>query len=685
MRSRIMVIGRDVEQRAHLARLLTAHGYAVEIAESAEHACRIGFRGIALAIVAPDGLGPAGQGLIHELRAAVGSVLLVGAPGGKRDRGGGLIDGTDEAGVLARVAAALAPAGEPEAAEPVLLFDGYRLDLDGHCLTDLTGKQIPLTHGEFGLLRVFVQRPGRVLSRDQLLRLLAGRDANSFERSIDMQIVRLRRKIEPDAKRPTLLVTIPGTGYKFTASVRRAEVATLREPAAPRPMVSPERRHVTVMAAEVLVAAGNRLPDDPEELQAIVESWRRYAAAIVGHYGGVVAGSRLREVLGCFGYPIAQEHAAERALRAALAMAGRSPLADATLPAALDVRVAVASGLIVANSSGELVGEAPADATRLLHFAEPAQVIIAASTRRLASDLFIYRDLGSLVSKGVVGALPAWQVLGASVLGSRSEALHANAATPLVGREDELNTLLRAWQQARSGKGRLVLLSGEPGIGKSRLLAALAAELASEPHASLRYFCSPLHQESALHAIAARWEQEAGFARGDTAEERLRKLETIIAPDDVALIAAMLSVPVGERHKQPELTPQRRKELTFATLLRRLEWVAGKHPVLMLFEDAQWADPSSLELLDLLIERLPELPILLAISFRSEYAPPWIGRPGASLIALSRLNRMELRDTGGDHRGPGTRGRTPGANCRAGRWRAAVHRGTDQSGPGSVR
>jgi DNA-binding response OmpR family regulator/class 3 adenylate cyclase len=407
MRSRIMVIGRDVGQRARLAQLLNARDYRVEIAESAAHAYRIGFKGIALAIVAPDGLGSVGQGLLHELRATVGNVLLVGAPGGKRDRRAELIDVSDEDGVLARVAEALLPAGEPEAPEPVFHFAGYRLDLGGHCLTDRAGRDVPLTHGEFGLLRLFVQRPGRVLSRDQLLRLLAGRDAETFDRSIDMQIVRLRRKIEPDPKRPTLIVTVPGSGYKFPAKVRQTEAAALPEPAAAGPaanLAATERRYVTALAAEMLAAEGTRLPNDPEELRALVDPWRRYAAAIVARHGGVVAASRLREVLGYFGYPAAQEHAAERALHAALAMAGRTPEADMTLPACLEVRIGVASGLVVADTNGELLGEAPGEATRLQHFADPGQVIIAASTRRLAGDLFAYRDLGQLavVSKKVV-------------------------------------------------------------------------------------------------------------------------------------------------------------------------------------------------------------------------------------------------------------------------------------------
>ena len=200
MRDRIMIVGRDVGLRAQLARLLKSAGYRVEIAESASHACRIGFAGIALAIVASDGRSPQEKGPMQELRAAVGSVLLVVAPGSKRDSQADLLDVTDETGLLARVAEALAPVPESDTVEPMLEFAGYRLDPGGHSLLDPTGKEVPLTHGEFGLLRVLAQRAGRVLSREQLLRLLAGRDAEAYDRSIDMHIVRLRRKIEPDPK-----------------------------------------------------------------------------------------------------------------------------------------------------------------------------------------------------------------------------------------------------------------------------------------------------------------------------------------------------------------------------------------------------------------------------------------------------------------------------------------------------
>ncbi len=408
-------------------------------------------------------------------------------------------------------------------------------------------------------------------------------------------------------KRPTLIVTIPNSGYKFTATVRQAEPAALPDPeptAAPpetRP-VGGERRFVTAVAAEVLAAEGSSLPRDPEELRPLIDAWRRYAAAVVAKHEGMLAESRLREVLAYFGFPVAQEHAAERALHAALALAEHLPVGETALAAGLAIRVGVASGLVIADPDGEVLGETPGEAGWLKGLAEPGEVFVAAGTRRLAGDLFAYRDLGRLIVRGV-GPVPAWQVLGRSTLGSRSEALHATAVTPLVGRAEELHTLLRAWQQAKSGEGRLVLVSGEPGIGKSRLLAALEERLAGKPHNSLRYFCSPLHQDSTLHPIVARWEQEAAFARGDSPEERLRKLEKAVAlaelsPEDFALIAGMLSVPTDGRYLQPELNPQRRKERTFGALLRRLGRLTQSNPVLMLFEDAQWADPSSVELLD---------------------------------------------------------------------------------------
>jgi len=291
------------------------------------------------------------------------------------------------------------------------------------------------------------------------------------------------------------------------------------------------------------------------------------------------------------------------------------------------------------------IGETPNLAARLQGLAEPNQVVIDAATQRQIGGLFECQDLGTVELKGLP-AVVAWRVLGEGILKSRFEALHGSAIRPLIGREEELELLLRRWKQAAAGQGRIVLLTGEPGIGKSRLVAELEARLATETHASLRYFCSPLHQSSALHPVIARWKQDTGFARGDTAEQRMRKLEVVLAsdahsPTDVALLASMLGLPTGERYKQPDLSPQQRKERTFAVLHRQLASLAQRQPMLMLFEDAHWADPSSLELLDALLDQITELPILLVISFRPEFVSSWIDRAGVSLITLTRLDRRQ--------------------------------------------
>jgi predicted ATPase len=276
--------------------------------------------------------------------------------------------------------------------------------------------------------------------------------------------------------------------------------------------------------------------------------------------------------------------------------------------------------------------------------AEPGAVVISSSTRRLTGGLFDYRDLGTVALKGFAETVPAWQALGASAAESRFKALR-ESTTPLVGRGEEIDLPLRRWELAKGGHGSLVLLSGEPGIGKSRIAETILERLRGEPHTRLRLFCSPHHQETAFYPSITQLERAAEFRRDDTDEQRLTKLEAILAlaADDlgeaVPLLAGLLSIPTGARYPALDLTPQKRKEKTLRALVEQVEGLAARQPVLLVTEDAHWADPTSLELFELIVGRVSSLPVLAIVTFRPELVPPWVGRPQATLISLNRLPR----------------------------------------------
>jgi class 3 adenylate cyclase len=409
---------------------------------------------------------------------------------------------------------------------------------------------------------------------------------------------------------------------------------------------TPERRQLTVMFCDLVGSTALSTKLDPEDLRALVGSYHRTVNEAVAAYDGFVAKYMGDGVLAYFGYPRAHEDDAERAIRAGLRAidgVGRLDAAGGKLQA----RVGIATGFVVVGDLiGEgsaqeqtVVGETPNLAARLQALAAPGRLVIAAGTRQQIGELFDLEDLGRQPLAGFAEAQPAWMVLRESTEVSRFEALHAGTA-PLVGRDEELEVLLRRWENAKRGDGRVVLIAGEPGIGKSRLTAALSERIETDSHARWRFFCSPHHQDSALYPFIAHLERAAGFARDSGAAEKLQKLRALAAPtqseDDIALVAELLSLPAGSAAL--DIDPQRKREKLFEALLKQLEFDARRRPVLMIFEDAHWIDPTSREMLDLTVDRLRRLPVLMAITFRPEFQAPWAGRSHVTSLVLNRLD-----------------------------------------------
>ena len=392
---------------------------------------------------------------------------------------------------------------------------------------------------------------------------------------------------------------------------------------------------------------------DPEDLREVISAYQKCVAETVRRFDGFVAKYMGDGVFVYFGYPQAHEDDAERAVRAGLELVAAA--SGLKTHAVLQTRVGIATGLVVvgdligsgASQEQAIVGETPNIAARLQGVAEPNAVVIAESTRRLVGNLFELEDLGSKELKGISGQVRAWTALRPATVESRFDALHTSGVTELVGREEELEILLRRWSRARTGEGQVALLSGEAGIGKSRLTAALLERLASEPHTRLRYFCSPQRTDSTFFPIISQMDRAARFAHDDTVQAKLDKLDALMAqsqtpPQDIALFAEMLSLPNDGRYPTLDLTPQQRRQKTLEALRGPVETFARKNPVLMIFEDAHWADPSSLEVFSGAVDRTAARRVLLIITFRPEFAPPWAGLPHVTALTLNRLARREV-------------------------------------------
>jgi class 3 adenylate cyclase/DNA-binding SARP family transcriptional activator/predicted ATPase len=413
---------------------------------------------------------------------------------------------------------------------------------------------------------------------------------------------------------------------------------------------SRERRQLTIMVCNLVGSA----PLDPEDMHDLIATFHKMAADVVARFDGFVARYLGDGVHVYFGYPAAHEHDAEQAVRAGLALVdavGTKAVSDVPIQA----RVGIATGIVVVGEPSRAgdtrqrvaIGDAPDLAARLQAAASPGAVVIAASTRRLVGRMFDCHALGADTVKGLPQSVGAWQVRGETAGVSRFGARRADALTPLVGRQEEIDRLLRRWDQAKVGGGQVVLLSGEPGIGKSRIAESLLAGLEGEPHARLRYFCSPHHAHSPLYPFITQLEQAASFEPGSAAKAKLDRLEALLkpsarnAPRDVALIAELLAVPGDDRYPALAVSPQQKREMTLTALLDQLDGAAAQGPVLIVFEDVHWIDPTSQDLLDRTVARIANLPVLLVVTVRPELQPAWVGQPHVTMLPLSRLGRRD--------------------------------------------
>jgi class 3 adenylate cyclase/tetratricopeptide (TPR) repeat protein len=424
-----------------------------------------------------------------------------------------------------------------------------------------------------------------------------------------------------------------------------------------------ERRRLTVMFFDLVGSTELSRKLDPEDYRALITSFQEACSAAVGRFDGHVAKYLGDGVLVYFGYPRAHEDDAERAVRAGLDGVAAVRALDGG--AGLHARVGIASGLVVVgdvagesvSEAGAISGDTPNLAARLQAIAEPDGVVIGERTQALLGDVFECEDLGPQQLKGIEAPFRAWKVVAERRSESRFEAFHSGSLTNFVGREAELEMLRLRWRQAKSGEGQVVLISGEAGIGKSHLAQAFRNSLAGEAHTRLRYQCSPHHLLSAFYPIIAQLELGAGFSMADAASVRLDKLETLLArgsvdwETNVPLLADLLSIPFEERYAPLDLSRQRQKELTFEALCGQLTGLAEAEPVLMIFEDTHWIDPTSDEVLEHFVARVESARVLAVVTARPEYRPDWLDQAQVTALPLNRLGRRQcsalVRDVAG--------------------------------------
>ena len=434
-----------------------------------------------------------------------------------------------------------------------------------------------------------------------------------------------------------------------------AAITALRPEPEITPRHEPERRQLTVMFCDLVGSGAMSARLDPEDMRLVIRAYQDACSGVVARYDGFIAQFLGDGILAYFGYPRAHEDDAERAVRAGLEIVAAVGTLELRVEEQLRIRIGIATGVVVVGDQigrgfdqhHAVVGDAPNLAARLQALAEPGTIVISDATRRLLAEHFRLRSLGRHELKGLLEPVEPWAVEGLSLSESRFETATENALTPLVGRDQEIALLLERWALARQARGQVVLMSGEPGIGKSRTLRALRHRLERQGAKALGFRCSPYHVGSAFWPSVDHFERALKFGRDEPPERRLDKLEALVVGhyglpyEDVRFIASLLSIPCEERYGPLSITPQKRKDETMRVLVDVCEAMGRKQSSLILFEDMHWADPTSLDVLDLLIDRVSATPLLIVLTYRPEFQPRWSHHEHVTALSLSKLSRAQ--------------------------------------------
>lgn len=682
MKKLVLVVARETALRAKIARLLQPAGYAVELAANEKRALELTVsEGMDAAIVATDA-GLAGLAFVLRLSDRVPSLIVLVERPDDIVRLSRSLPGADvhlsqplnEQKLLDRLAEVMPPAEVDEIAKAAgaLRMRGCKIDAAGRTFVHADGRETALTRAEFSLLMTFARSPGRVLSRDQLNHAIAGRGAEPYGRSVDMQIGRLRRKIEPDPATPQFILTVSGVGYKFIAGPQATEGS--REPSAviqPEIEADPirsnriglagpvpdshinsahfrsERRQLTVLSCEFIGSTSAGTSVDPEDFAGLVRRFQNVCAAVIANMGGSIARSTGNEILALFGYPKAHEDDAERAVHAGLDL--MTKVSELAWPSGkpLQVRTGIASGLVVVDEQGAL-GEPSTLAPHLRNIAPPNSILVTTSTRRLLGRAFVCDGPDSYEIAGISECVIAFKVAGTRAVESRFSSKRGPRLTQFVGRQRELLQLMALWERVKAGEGQVALLCGEAGIGKSRVCEVLLERIMAEPHVTIRYQCAPYHANSPFYPVIDQLEHAAGFKPGDTPDVKLEKLEAALSETgaatlaDIRSCAALLSIPTGEA-PAPASTPQQQKDLTITALIRHILGLARTLPAVVELADAHWADSSTLELFSRIIASIGTAPVFVLMSFRPEFFPQWLDEPHVTMLRLDRLGREQTQ------------------------------------------